>query len=264
MSIADAVICDLMEDIIKFDEKVVTRNSSVLRRCTPYTHTFISTPLVNIRKTAWKTAIKEMEWFLSGSSYLEDADKSVHKWWKPWTNTNGEVPNNYSKQFRHYGSGFDQIDALVEGIRTHPFSRRNIITTWHSEEMASKETPITNCHNTITQAFVDKDKQLHLTTYQRSCDIVLGMPHNWIQMWAFLHWLAHVTSTKVGSLSWIGGDMHIYDQHIPMAVEMINTCEPKSSPELVYTPTSDKFLASDFSLSEEYNPVICEPLEMVV
>lgn len=272
--ITDNVYADIINHILNKGEDTQTRNSEVKRMYDLDQISFSMTPLISVRKTAWKNALREWEWFMSGSSNINDLHPAVHNWWKPWANESGIVLFNYSEQFRHFthvdpGTGyvdmFDQIQYLIEGIKNHPYSRRNAITTWNTPEMCYKETPITNCHGTIIQAFVDKNNYLHLKTYQRSVDVIVGLPHNWIQYWAFLMWLAHRGGRKVGSLIWIGGDVHIYKQHFELADKIIKSASlVEDNLDLVYKPSSEEFRADDFSLSSEYKPILEERAEMVV
>jgi thymidylate synthase len=218
---------------------------------------------------------------MSGSSNIKDLHPSVHKWWKPWADENGEISNNYSHQLRRFDgvdkgqlpSGlstpvpyeFDQVAHLMNAIKNHPYGRRSVITTWNPADMAHSMTPITNCHGTTIQAFVDPDNSLHLTMYQRSSDMVLGMQHNWVQYWAFLIYLANHCGRDVGSFTWIGGDCHIYEVHYDAAKNICDTASGHvQTPQLVYTPTSDQFLADDFTLSADYKPLIKKSLPMVV
>lgn len=277
-------------------EDVLTRNSWV-KRYVHATYTFTQTPLVSLRKTAWKNALREMAWFLSGSNNINDLHPSVHSWWQPWADKDGRVANNYSVQFRaaygRDGQPYDQIAGLIDALKNHPNSRRTVITTWNSADMASKATPITNCHNTMTQFFVhnasppdpavgDQSKStvfatyygrkdepsttLDMVTYQRSNDVICGLPHNWIQSWAFLLYLARRTGHKVGRMVWTGGDNHVYRPHVPLAQKIAWNLKAKncSSPELVYTPTGDDFKADDFTLDGTYDPLLTDKAEMVV
>jgi thymidylate synthase len=264
---ADLIFASTLETILRDGSEIKTRNS-VTKRARNLSATFTSTPLVSVRKTAWKLALREMEWFLSGSNNINDLHPSVRHWWQPWADEQGLINNNYSIQFcdfvGHYGS-VNQVDALVTGVQKHPFSRRNVITTWNTADMLHPSTPITNCHNSLTQAFVEPDNSLHLTTYQRSSDMVLGVPHNFIQMWAFLQYLAHRSQRTVGSLTWLGGDCHIYESHIEAAQRIIATdISSIKTPNLIYTPTSEAFRAEDFTLDSDYKPLNSEKLVMIV
>jgi thymidylate synthase len=266
MNIIDRKYLDIIETIIVDGQDVQSRNSKT-RRITNPMITFDSTPLISIRRTAWKQALREMEWFLSGSNDIYDLHKSVRHWWEPWANKR-KVPSNYGVQFRDFSGHYtciDQIDQLIFDLRNNPFSRRNVITTWNSADMIESDTPITNCHGTVIQCYVNPDNTVDMTMYQRSADLLLGVPHNFIQYWAFLHYLAHQSGRKVGKFTWIGGDTHIYKAHLEMAHKMIKT--PVShvvTPELIYNPTSDDFKADDFSLKGEYKPLIKESLELIV
>jgi len=266
---ADYKFARMLINIINNGEEINTRNS-ITKRLTNIQATFNSTPLISSRKTAWSSALLEMEWFLTGSSDINDLDKKVHKWWQPWANIAGIIKNNYSKQFRRFNGQYgdtDQIEYLIDTITNHPFSRRAVITTWNTNEMVNADTPITNCHGTIIQAFVNRNNTLHLTMYQRSSDMVLGLPHNLIQYWALMLWLAKQTDRLPGTFTWIGGDCHIYDSHYEVAtkifdVTMMYTIE---TPELVYNgKKGDPFRASDFILNGEYKPIITTPVKMIV
>jgi len=267
----------LLKDILDNGVEIQTRNS-VCKRVTNQQITFDETPLLSIRRTAWKSAIREMEWFLSGSNNIDDLHPSVHKWWKPWADkASGLIPNNYGQQFRSFYGRYilkdkvwkqaecDQLGYLMHAIKHHPYSRRSVITTWNTAEMVNESTPITNCHGTVIQAFVDPDDSLHLTMYQRSSDMVLGLPHNFIQYWALLLYLVHHTGRKPGKFTWIGGDCHIYESHYDAAKEI---CDQKTdkikTPKLTYNPTSNLFKADDFSIDSDYNPIIKKSLNMVV
>lgn len=269
----DSIYAGLIDNILTNGETIKTRNS-VCKRLHSIAYSFSQTPLVSIRKTAWKNALREWEWFMSGSCHVDDLPESVRNWWKPWANEFGLVRYNYSEQF--LGSmgadnrEVDQISYLVHGIIKHPYSRRNVITTWNTADMTNTDCKITNCHGTVIQAFVSEDGTLDLTTYQRSADVICGLPHNWIQYWAFLNWLAIRTDKRIGSLNWIGGDIHIYESHIPLARKILdnqyNIVAP--IPELHYyisgSDPSWDFKADDFGLRGDYVPLILDKAEMIV
>lgn len=271
----DIIFTDLLDDIMENGVEVNTRNSVTMRKRN-LTATFESTPLVSIRRTAWKNALREFEWFMSGSNNIYDLHEKVRHWWEPWANEDGWIHNNYGVQFRRYrgmchtGNPLvkttDQIQYLINGIKQHPYSRRNVISTWQTHDMVSPATPITNCHGSMIQFFVEpEDESLHLTMYQRSSDMVLGLPHNLIQYWAFLQYMAKMTMKRVGTFTWLGGDCHIYQDHYDMVKEMGEKLfHVKKVPLLIYHPSGKEFKADDFKLSDKYNPIITKNLKMTV
>ena len=245
--------------------KVTTRNARTFRSLS-HQYSFNTAPLVSVRKTPWRLALREWEWFMTGSHNINDLHESVRHWWKPWAVKEIWIPYNYSNQFRHFQGAreIDQIAAVVEGIKGHPFSRRNVLTSWNPHDMRRPECPITNCHTSFAQFSVDNDNKLHYHTIQRSADVIVGLGANWIQSWAFLMWMAHMTGHSVGTMTWSGVDCHIYEAHEQVAIKVSQAAEPDRRPSLVYSPTSSEFKADDFSLDGPYIPIVTDKVEMIV
>lgn len=272
MNTTDQKFLDLVETVLIKGHYMDTRNARVVRS-TNHMVTFDSTPLVGLRRTAWKNALREWEWFMSGSNTIDDLHPSVHPWWEEWASDYGAIYGNYGRQLRlaeglnewDEPDSIDQIQYLIDGIHSNPSSRRLVATTWHAYDMTRTYTPITNCHGTVIQFFVQPDNKLDMTMYQRSADLMLGVPHNWIQYWAFLQYMAHVTGKLVGSFTWIGGDVHVYNSHIEMAYKMLKyDQELPRVPQMEYYPTSANFQADDFVLDAEYEPVFKDRLKMEI
>jgi thymidylate synthase len=265
----DAVYQNLIRRLLTSGERVRTRNGNC-RRLLWERLTFSATPLIALRRTAWRNCLREWEWFMSGSSFIQELHPTVRHWWQPWADDNGEVLFNYSHQLRAFQGNrrqIDQVGFLLQGVREHPFSRRNCATTWNAAEMADPDCPITNCHGSWIQLAVDTENRLHLRTFQRSVDVVCGLPHNWLQYWGFLLWLAHHGGRQVGSLVWEGGDNHLYQQHEELACRLlaVDLKELSPTPALVYDrEANENFRADDFSLSAVYAPVLEDRAEMVV
>jgi thymidylate synthase len=90
--------------------------------------------------------------------------------------------------------------------------------------------------------------------YQRSCDVLLGLQHNWIQHWALLTYIAKRAKLDVGSYTWIGGDVHLYNEpsHIEVAKEISNWTlyEGVTKVGTEYLPSSEDFRADDFAFDK--------------
>jgi thymidylate synthase len=221
------------------------------------TVTFDRTPLITLRKTAWKKAIREMEWFLSDDS---TCPAELRDWWEGQLSPEWEYVGGYSDQLRSFQFTFDQIEALVDGLRTHPFSRRHVITTWNPAVMYSiqelnenPKTP-TTCHTTIAQFFCSTSGGVSMHSYQRSADMLLGVPHNWIQSWALLLWVAAQVEGYADKMLWTFGDAHVYmeSSHLDVAWALRsieNLCIERFPPRLEYTgKVGDWFDAKDFNM----------------
>jgi thymidylate synthase len=72
---------------------------------------------------------------------------------------------------------------------------------------------------------------LDLNMYQRSCDTFLGVPFNIASMSLLLHIFAKVSNMIPGVATWIGGDTHLYVDHIPMVKDQLSR-QPYRLPSL--------------------------------
>lgn len=166
----------------------------------------------------------------------------------------------------------DQIAKVINGLKHHPNSRRLVWTTWVPEDMTNELVNPTNCHNSFVQVSVREGKYIDMYCYQRSADVMLGLPHNLIAQKAFQLYLCDVCGLEPGYIKYELGDCHIYEQHIDAARELIASPPiMEEAPKLVYSRTSglDRhnvpvFLASDFSLDGEYKPSSNESLPLIV
>lgn len=253
MSLTDRQYQNLIARVCRNGDLVTARNAQTRRVFDADPVTFSTTPLITIRKTAWRLALREMEWFLSGNAKCPD--ELLH-WWKEQLSPQGYYLNGYSEQLRNWNDWFDQVQYLIDGLKAHPTSRRHILTTWNAEDMAAitgtngnPNTPAC-CHTTLAQCFV-RAGTLHITSYQRSADLLLGWPHNIIQSWALLLWLAHQADLQPGNLRWIFGDLHIYseDSHLQCAAEILAARPQACNPTLVYNAIDKRnFSAADFEM----------------
>lgn len=258
----------LLRIVSEYGDLVETRNH-LTKSCFDLDPiTFTQTPLVTLRKTAWKLALREMEWFMSGDMKCPD---ELLPWWQDQL-TMGMYRGGYSHQYRRsgYTGTFDQIQYLLKGLRNNPNSRRLVMTTWNPLDMATitelnhnQATP-SCCHASLVQLFV-REGRVHMTHYQRSADLLLGVPHNWIQYWALLLYFARHSGLDVGSLRWIFGDAHIYQEpshldavkqllRIPVQPEVDNSFNLRYNP-VVQSTGVPEFKAGDFVM----DGVIPEP-----
>ena len=270
MSLANKKYVCILKEIINAGDLITTRNHEVFSHFDLPNVTFTTTPLVTLRKTAWKKALREMQWFLSGNTKCPD---ELLDWWDGQLDISGDLLDGYGGQLRtstFYDwkvadrNNFDQIAFIQDALKNNPNSRRLLMTTWNPGEMANiteandnPNTP-TCCHSIIVQFFV-RNGRLSMKSYQRSADMLLGVPHNWIQSWAMLMWFAHHAGLKVGSMTWMWGDAHIYNEesHVDTAETMIRFYTGMDEVKMVYTPTSEDFKASDFTIEGDIpDPIV--------
>ena len=174
-------------------------------------------PLVTTKKVHLKSIVHELIWFLQGStniSYLKENGVSI---WDEWADENGDLGPVYGAQWRSWPDGnngtIDQIQNLIQGIKTNPDSRRHIVSAWNPalvDEMA-----LPPCH-TLFQFYV-ADGELSCQLYQRSADIFLGVPFNIASYALLTHMVAHVCNLKARKFVHTFGDAHLYLNHLEQA-----------------------------------------------
>src|SRR5437762_9126901 len=88
-------------------------------------------PLLTTKKLHFKSIIYELLWFLRGETnvrWLQEHGVSI---WNEWADENGELGPVYGYQWRHWkspdGREIDQIQQLIQNIKTKPDSRRHIV-----------------------------------------------------------------------------------------------------------------------------------------
>lgn len=220
-------------------------------------------PLVTTKKVHLKSIIHELLWFLKGETniaYLKENGVSI---WDEWADENGELGPVYGSQWRSWptpdGGHIDQIQQVVNQLKTNPDSRRIIVSAWNVAEINNMKLP--PCH-AFFQFYV-ADGKLSCQLYQRSADTFLGVPFN-IASYALLTlMMAQVCDLKPGEFIWTGGDTHLYSNHIEQA-ELQLTREPKPLPQIKLNPEVKDifgFKYEDFKL-ENYEswPAIKAPV----
>lgn len=237
-----------------------------------------SFPLVTTKRTYWKGVVEELLWFLRGETNIKSLqEKGVHIW-DEWADDRGELGPVYGKQWRDFDyKGIDQIDSALYLLRTDPFSRRNIVSAWNPGVLPSTDyTPNYNatignqalppCH-TLFQLTVDNRNRLHLTLFQRSADLFLGVPFN-IASYALLnHMMAKSADLLPGSLTIHFTDCHLYQNHFEQVEELLSRTPSLFKPRVhVNIPEGTEIwdLTMDNIILEDYLPLEAIKAEVAV
>ncbi len=220
-------------------------------------------PMVTTKKLHLKSIIHELLWFLKGETnikYLTDHGVSI---WNEWADAEGNLGRVYGAQWTDWrtadGRSINQIDKVIEQIRTKPDSRRHIVTAWNPGEVDDMALP--PCH-AMFQFFV-QDGELSCQLYQRSADLFLGVPFN-IASYALLTMMvAQVTGLKPGTFVHTFGDLHLYSNHLEQARLQVSR-EPRPLPQMQLNPAVTNildFTFDDFTLvGYDPHPAISAPI----
>jgi len=166
-------------------------------------------------------------------------------YWKPKANFDGDLGRVYGVQWRHwrtpvehkqetfkddFGSYYDrggllhvketdQLQILIDGLKSDPNGRRHILSAWNAGELDQMGLP--PCH-ILSQFYVNKNRELSCHMYQRSVDVFLGLPFNIASYALLTHLIAQVCGYNVGELIISTGDTHIYKNHIEQVKEQLS------------------------------------------
>lgn len=192
-------------------------------------------PLLTTKKLHTKSVIHELLWFLSGDTnirYLKENGVSI---WDEWADEKGDLGPVYGRQWRSWaapdGRAIDQIEWVVNEIKTNPSSRRLVVSAWNPADLG--QMALAPCH-CLFQFFV-ADGRLSCQLYQRSGDVFLGVPFN-IGSYALLTaMVAQVCDLEPGDFVHTLGDAHLYSNHVDQAREQLKR-EPGPLPKLVLNP----------------------------
>lgn len=209
-------------------------------------------PLVTTKKVHLRSIIYELLWFLKGDTnirYLNDNKVTI---WDEWADTDGELGPIYGKQWRRWegpgGKTVDQIANLIENLKTNPHSRRLLVIAFNPADIPETAPPA--CH-TLFQFYVSGNK-LSLQLYQRSADLMLGVPFNIASYALFLMMVAQVTGLEPFEFVHTFGDVHIYADHLEGAREQVKR-EPRTLPRMTLNPEIKdifSFKYEDFTLTD--------------
>ena len=186
-----------------------------------------SFPLITTKKVYFRGIAYELLWFLKGSQNVRWLQENRVHIWDEWADPEtGDLGPVYGVQWRSWPAPtpedphhtIDQIAKVLDLIRTHPDSRRMIVTAWNPAQIDSMALP--PCH-ALFQFYV-ADGRLSCQLYQRSCDMFLGVPFN-IASYALLTlMMAQQADLEPGEFVWTGGDCHIYDNHVEQVLEQLS------------------------------------------
>lgn len=221
-------------------------------------------PLLTTKRVFLKGVIHELLWFLKGDTNIKYlVDNGVHIWdsdafryYNELCVKHGVLPvdkdtflaaagiespiegyrfgdlnNVYGYQWRSWpkpdGGSIDQIQGVIDTIKSNPSSRRIIVSAWNVADVGSMALP--PCH-TMFQFFV-ADGKLSCQLYQRSADTFLGVPFNIASYALLTMMIAKECGLEAGDFVHTLGDAHLYLNHLEQAQEQLSR-EPRKLPKM--------------------------------
>ena len=222
-------------------------------------------PLLTTKKLHLKSIIHELLWFIKGETNIQYLKDHKVRIWDEWADENGDLGPVYGHQWRNWNSeGIDQIEVLIDQIKSNPNSRRMIVSAWNpsvlpdtsksfTENVKNGKAALPPCH-AFFQFYVSEGK-LSCQLYQRSADTFLGVPFNIASYALFTMMIAQVTDLQPGDFVHTFGDVHLYNNHIDQAKEQLSR-DTRPLPQMKINPKIKDitaFIFEDFELIN-YDP----------
>lgn len=211
-------------------------------------------PLLTTKKIPFRLIASELEFFIKGitdKKWLQDRNNHIwDEWAKPQLAPYGHDEESkkrmleerdfgpiYGFQWRHFnapyenydsdysGKGVDQLQKVIETLKTNPRDRRMIVSAWNPQQFGEMALP--PCHYAFQVTVIDG--KLNLLWNQRSVDTMLGLPFNIACYALLLHLLAKEAGLKEGKLVGFLADVHIYENHVEGAKEQLER-DPEKFP----------------------------------
>lgn len=236
-------------------------------------------PIITTKRMPFNTIARELFWFMRGETNQKLLEEQNVNIWKGNSSrayldsrklydykeyeTLGPI---YGFQWRHFGAkytdchenytgcGVDQLIDVINTIKTNPSCRRLIISTWNPTDLDKMALP--PCH-VLIQFHVDTIKnELSSHLYQRSADLMLGVPFNITSYSLLTHIIAKICGLTCGRFIHSFGNVHIYDDHIVGAEQQLHR-KPKPFPQL------DINLDLDASVAEIIKNLNCSQFKLL-
>ena len=215
-------------------------------------------PAMTTKKLFIRGVVEELLFFLRGDTDTKKLEVKGINIWKGNTTREfldarglnhlpeGDMGKGYGYQWRKFGqedpttydeygnnnsiAGVDQLSQVINQLKNDPYSRRIIMTAWNPQQLSEIALPPCHC---FMQFYVDNNK-LSCQFYQRTVDTFLGLPFNLLSYALLTRILAHTVGMEAQELIFVGGDTHLYLNHLPQATEQISR-EPYAFPALEIT-----------------------------
>lgn len=242
-------------------------------------------PVFTTKRVFWKTAFKEMLWMLSGDSNIRALLEQNVRIWTDWplkkyreaSGENisqeafeariigdkafaekwGDLGPVYGKQWRKWkacdGREIDQVQYVVEQLKTNPTNRRILWDGWNVGELEQMALP--PCHKHYQFYVHQGSNTLCSALIQRSADTFLGLAWNIANLALVTTLLAEQTGYEAGEIVWYGLDVHLYLNHIEQARQQLER-DPRPFPRLIIKRKAEslyEYTMADFEL-EGYDP----------
>lgn len=213
-------------------------------------------PIMTLRQTYWKKALDEILWiYQTKSNNVKNLNSHI---WDAWADEKGSIGKAYGYQcgkmypqmditLNEGGENspvvyMDQVERAIYDLKHNPTSRRIMINMWNVEDLP--EMNLVPCAYSLTLNVCNG--KLNGLLNQRSQDMLTASNWNVVQYTFLMMMLGRAVGLPLGELIHVIGDCHIYDRHIPMVEQMLdsvseNTFRAPLMGDIIFNPDKTEF-----------------------
>ena len=216
-------------------------------------------PLLSTKRVYWKTATRELLWFLTGDTNIRPLVLQGVSIWNEWPHARyvretgdaialdvfvarvaedegfaarwGDLGPVYGKQWVDWPVYVDAGDGMFRKRPTGVNQVAQVVESLRGNP-GSRRHIIEGWNVAELDAMAlppcHKSYQFHVAggrlsglLYQRSCDLGLGFAFNMWSLAALTRMLAQQCDLEPGEAVWMGGDVHLYLNHAPLVEEQL-------------------------------------------
>lgn len=245
----DDVYIPILERLINTDVVKTNRTGTDSKYLFSESYTFkvdwTGFPILQTKKVMWASVVKELLWFLSGSSDVNDLGCGIWDAWAP--DKEFDSDGNLKPRLLEYAYGthwrcfpvisnydpleveyVDQLSWVINELKTNKYSRRMVVSAWEPGVVYDipKKAGLAPCHYTWVLSVEPNPTggtdylNLHLT--QRSADMFLGVPFNIASYSLLLCLIANEVGLLPGTFGHTMVDCHLYLNHLEQAREQVD------------------------------------------
>ena len=221
-------------------------------------------PLVTLKRTLYKGPLGELAGFVRGTTDERVLSKFGCNYWQYNLNADYWATNQYKRFDTDLGklgysyhlrnfNGVDQLRTVLDKAKSNPTDRRLLVSHWHPAEL--HEAVLPPCHYSW-QIFIHgiDMEYVSLLWNQRSVDVMLGLPADFVYYGGLLVAIAHELGKTPYEVSCNLGDTHIYHNHFDTALELAHDGK-------VYPAPAYNFVAPIGQQVEDFIPTQLEILD---
>ncbi len=243
----------LVSEVLYTGELRKGRNGNTRAKfCKSFSMDSLDLPVLAGRRIYYKGVLGELAAMLRKPKSTADFEKFGCNYWDKWAEPDKSIVVDYGNAWRDF-NGYDQLATLKKSLTENPTGRRHLISGWRPDRLAELSLP---CCHLLYQWYVTNDLELEMIWYQRSVDLMVGLPSNMILASTWNQLLANELGFKPGRVHMVLGDCHIYEGHLKEVKKYLANVNELLSWKHSRKPPEIYLNLKKGAITEEFDPTL--------